>query len=484
MNGACLKLALLLPCLLAAVAAEPAATQSGAGDDGARERSAQVDALFERWHRPDSPGGSVLVMRNGEVVHARGYGMANLEHGIPNRTTTVFDIASVSKQFAAFAIAMLAEEGSLSLDDDVRVHIPELPDFGDTIRIRHLVHHTSGLRDWPGTLRLAGWDYMDVVSYEQILAMAFHQRELNFVPGSDYAYSNTGYNLLAEIVARVTGGSFREWTRERLFEPLGMRHTHFHDDWTEVVPGRAESYRPAGDGSFRRVVSNLTAIGSSSLFTTIEDLARWIRNFEDPVVGGSQVARQMHERGVLSNGEPVGYAFGLAVEEYRGAITVSHGGSWGGYRSMLLRLPDHGLAVVILGNASDLNPGELAYRIADLYLADDLGPASEPEPAAPRRGGSSTEAAPWAPSATDLAAYAGEYRSSELFTSYELIVEDGELVARHFRTGTTALRPVAADVFQAPWFGRIEFVRGADGQVSAFTATSVRVRGLRFDRVR
>jgi CubicO group peptidase (beta-lactamase class C family) len=480
MTGARLSLILLLPPLLAA-GAGPAMAQAGAGDRD-RAASAQADQLFHRWHRPDSPGGSVLVMRHGEVLHARGYGMANLEHGVPNRTSTVFDIASVSKQFAAFAIAMLAQEGSLALEDDVRLHIPELPDFGDTIRIRHLVHHTGGLRDWPGTLRLAGWDYMDVVSYEQILGMARHQRSLNFMPGSDHAYSNTGYNLLAEIVSRVTGRSFRDWTHQRLFEPLGMGQTHFHDDWTEVVPGRAESYHRADDGSFRRVVSSLTAVGSSSLFTTIDDLARWLRNLDDPVVGGEEVARRMHERGVLSNGDTISYAFGLVMGEYRGATTASHGGSWGGYRSTLLRFPEHGLAVVILANASDLNAGTLAYRIADLYLADVLGPAPLP-PAAGQRG-STAQAAPLVLTAAELAAYAGEYRSSELFTSYELSVEEGELVARHFRTGTTVLRPVAADTFQGPLFGRVEFLRDGDGAIRAFTANSVRVRGLRFDRVR
>jgi CubicO group peptidase (beta-lactamase class C family) len=400
---------------------------------------------------------------------------------VPNRTTTVFDIASISKQFAAFAIAMLAGEGALGLDDDVRSHIPELADFGQTITIRHLVHHTSGLRDWPGTLRMAGWDYMDVMSFEQILEMAFQQRELNFPPGSDYAYSNTGYNLLAEIVSRVTGQSFRDWTRERIFEPLGMRQTHFHDDWTEVVPDRAESYRPAGDDGVRRVVSSLTAIGSSSLFTTVDDLALWLRNFRDPVVGGADLVAGVHERGILTGGDTIAYAFGLMVGEHRGARTVSHGGSWAGYRTTLLRFPDHGLDVVVLANTSAINAGAMGHRIADIYLGQALDPVPAPTPPSPASG---ARAEPYEPGAAELTAFAGEYRSGELHTSYRLEVVDGELVARHFRTGTTTFRPVAPDVFQAPTFGRVEFQRDHAGAVTGFTANSARIRGLRFDRVR
>jgi CubicO group peptidase (beta-lactamase class C family) len=474
---ALLVLAALTPAAL--LAADPGAGQAAHPAELDRARTAQVDSLFAAWHRPDSPGAAVLVMRNGQVVLARGYGMANLEHGIPIRTTTVFDIASISKQFGAFALALLAAEGAVDLDDDVRAYIPELPDFGATITLRHLVHHTSGIRDWPGTLRLAGWDYQDVMSFQQILEMAFNQQDLNFPPGSDYAYSNTGYNLMAEVVARVSGQSFREFTHQRIFEPLGMRHTHFHDDWAEIVPARAESYRAVGDGSFRRVVSSLTALGSSSLFTTIEDLAVWLRNFHDPIVGAG-VVPTMTERGVLTNGDTISYAFGLVVGDYRGAATVSHGGSWAGYRSTLLKLPEHGLDIVILANTSTMNPGGLGHRIADIYLGHALDPvplagSQQPEPIA---------VSSFAPTAADLAAFEGEYRSPELHTAYRLTVEGDQLVARHFRTGAFPFQPVERDVFQAPWFGRVEFTRDENGEVIGFTANSVRVRGLRFERVR
>jgi CubicO group peptidase (beta-lactamase class C family) len=190
-------------------------------------------------------------------------------------------------------VALLEAEGRLSLDDEVGKYIPELPDFGHPITIRHLVHHTSGIRDWPATLGIAGWDYQDVISFQQILRMAFGQQELNFVPGAEHAYSNTGYNLLAEIVARVSGVSYREFCQARIFGPLEMTHTHVHDDHTEVVPDRAHSYRPAPGGEYHLVWNSLTALGSSSIFTTIEDLAKWVGNFENPMVGGPAVIRRM-----------------------------------------------------------------------------------------------------------------------------------------------------------------------------------------------
>ncbi|UCD24748.1 MAG: beta-lactamase family protein, partial [Gemmatimonadota bacterium] len=213
----------------------------------------QVDSMFHEYDRTDSPGWAVLVVQDGEVVLSRGYGMANLEHQVPIRPNTVFDIASVSKQFAGMAISMLVERGDISLDDDVRQYIPELADFGHTITIRHLVHHLSGLRDWPGTLAVAGWRMDDVISFDQILTMAFNQDALNFEPGAEYSYSNTGYNILAEVVARVSGQTFREWTDANIFRPLGMTNTHFHDDHTEVVPNRAYGYHRASSGQFHAV---------------------------------------------------------------------------------------------------------------------------------------------------------------------------------------------------------------------------------------
>lgn len=448
--------------------------------------AAAVDHLFEPWHRPDSPGAAVLVLRNGEVVHAKGYGMASLEQGVPIRPHTIFDIASVSKQFGAFAVALLEADGLLSADDPVHRYIPELPDFGHTITLRHLVHHTSGIRDWPGTLSAGGWDYQDVLSFEQILRMAFQQQELNFVPGSEYSYSNTGYNLLAEVVARVSGRSFREFTEERIFRPLGMTRTHFQDDHDEVVPGRADSYRRGPGGEWRTVVNSLTALGSSSLFTTVEDLARWVGNFETRAVGGAAVLARVHERGVLNGGDTIPYAWGHSLGYHRGAERWSHTGSWAGFRTVLHRFPEHRFAVIVLANAADMNPSALADRVVDLYLGDLLDP---PVVAAGGGGGggptgpSAESEAPWSPDAGALSEYAGEYASDELSTGYRLEVRDGRLVARHFRTGDRVLTPRRPDRFDAPTLGEVVFLRDSDGAVTGFTVNQARVRGLLFRRL-
>ena len=248
--------------------------------------------------------------------------MANLEYDIPIVPTTIFDIASVSKQFAGFAIATLLHEGKLSLDDDIRMHLPDVPDFGTKITIRHLVHHTSGLRDWVQSLVIAGGQMDDVISFKHILKMVRRQKELNFEPGTAFLYSNTGYNLLAEIVEKITGDSFREWTDANIFKPLAMTNTHFHDDHEMIVKNRAYSYLPVKDDGFKNAVNNLTALGSSSLYSTVEDLSKWILNFDDAQIGGQAVIEQMHQRGVLNNGEQISYAFGLDIGEYRALQTV------------------------------------------------------------------------------------------------------------------------------------------------------------------
>ena len=472
--------ALLFICGLTLVLSPP----QGQAVASSSELSRKVDELFQQWQSKDSPGAAVLVVRDGRIEHAKGYGMANLEHGVPIRPDTVFDIASVSKQFGAMAIALLEADGKLSLDDDVKKHLPELPEFGHRITIRQLVHHTSGIRDWPGTMAIGGWNYEDVMSFGQILRMAFHQRDLNFKPGDEYTYSNTGYNLLAEIVKRASGKSFRQFCDERIFRPLKMTRTHFHDDHDELVRDRAESYRAPVNGQVRHAASSLTALGSSSLFTTIEDLAKWIDNFHSasPVVGNAALIARLHEQGRLNSGEQIAYAFGQSIGEYRGLRVVNHTGSWAGYRSVLERVPNERFGVAILANTAAMNAPALARQIAAIYLADRLAPvrAAAPNPAPPAGGPS--PATPWQPTAADLKDYAGEYSSAELSTSYVLEIRDGQLVARHFRSGDTLLRPVRPDVFQAPLFGDVDFVRDAAGRVTAFTATSVRVRRLRFDR--
>lgn len=427
----------------------------------------QVDALFARWDRPDAPGAAVAVVQDGAVRYQHGYGSANLEHRIPITPATVFDIASVSKQFAGLAIAMLAAEGAIELDRDIRDYLPEMPAFGGrTITVRHLVHHTSGLRDWPGTLAVAGWRMDDVIAFEQILTMAWHQEALNFDPGDEYLYSNTGYNLLAELVQRVTGRSFRAWTDARIFAPLGMTRTHFHDDHTEVVEGRAYAYATV-DGGYRALPNGLTALGSSSLFSTVEDLARWLVNFDEARVGGPAVIAQMRERGVLTSGERLAYAFGVSIGDYRGLTTVSHSGSWAGFRTHLLHFPDARFGVVVLSNLASFDPGAKAYAVADIYLAERLAP---PLPS----GGDRSVRVPRAV----LDRYVGTYRlgSGWLVT----VTRDGDrLMAQATAEDRVPMTPRSETEFYVEAYGAaIQFRPGHDGR-----AERLHYRGIVAPRV-
>ena len=362
----------------------------------------KVDQLFSAWDKPESPGAAIAIIKDGAVVYKRGYGSANLEYNIPITPQTVFHVASVSKQFTAFAITLLASQGKLSLDDDIRKHLPEVPDFGKKITIRHLIHHTSGLRDQWTLLGMAGWRLDDVITKEHIMKMVRHQKELNFDPGAEILYSNTGYTLLAVIVERVSGQSFRDYTEANIFKPLGMTNTHFHDDHERIVKNRAYSYMSAGPGGgFKAAPLNYANVGATSLFTTAEDLARWVINFEDKKIGGPDVIKQMHQQGVLNSGKELGYAFGLSVGPYRGLKTVGHAGGDAAYRSFAFWFPDHRFGVVVLSNFGSFNPQQTAMKIADIYLADKLA-AEAPKTAPVERKAVKVDAA-------ILESYAGRY---------------------------------------------------------------------------
>ncbi|MCY3739455.1 MAG: serine hydrolase [Candidatus Poribacteria bacterium] len=441
---------------------------------------ARVDQLFAEWNKPDSPGAAVAVTRGGEVIYKQGYGTANLEYDIPITTTTIFDIASVSKQFAAFAIASLSHDRKLSLDDDIRVHLPDVPDFGNTITTRHLLHHTSGLRDWVQSLVIAGVEMEDVISFQHILRMVRHQKSLNFEPGEAYLYSNTGYNLLAEIVERVTGDSFREWTNAHIFKPLAMTNSHFHDDHQMILKNRAYSYQAAENGGFKHTVNNTTALGSSSLYSTVEDLAKWILNFDDTRIGEQTVIDQMHQRGVLNNGEQISYALGLSIGEYRGLKTVGHSGSWRGFRSHLIRFPDQKFGVVILCNLDTFNPLRLAEKVADLYLLDVLAPveASEREKAAPAEDIKSEP-----PTPEQLTEFEGDYYTEELDTTYSIRVHGNQLIAQHIRHDDILLTYTDGHFLGNTWFfPEIRFTRDDTELVTGFRLTGGRVRNLYFEK--
>ncbi|MCG2640844.1 MULTISPECIES: serine hydrolase [Bradyrhizobium] len=359
----------------AVVAAQSVPSPAATSSNGPLERA--VDQLFARWAEPNSPGAVVAVLQDGKIIYSQGYGAANLEYGVPNTPATVFHLASVSKQFTAFAIHLLAHEGKLSLDDDVRKYVPKLHDFGKLITIRQLLHHTSGVRDQWNLLALAGWRLDDEITDDDVARLLFQQTELNFAPGDQFLYSNSGYTLLAMVVKQVSGQTLPEFAKERIFEPLGMSHTHFQDKYSMIVKDRAYSYARQPDGKYQYIALTYSTVGPSSLFSTVGDLARWDENFYTGDVGGVTLLAEMQQKGKLNNGKNINYASGLSIGKYRGLRTVEHAGGDAAYRTNILRFPDQHFSVVILANAGDLNPAALSFKIADLYLKELLKPAPD-----------------------------------------------------------------------------------------------------------
>jgi len=348
-------------------------------------RTEEVDRLFADWNRPDSPGCALGVIREGRFVYKRGYGMANLEYGIPITSRSVFRIGSTSKQFTAMAVLLLEEEGKLSVDDDIRKYLPEIPDYGAPVTIRHLIHHTSGIRDYLTLVDLAGARDPDYYVDGEVVELLARQKELNFLPGEEYLYSNSGYFLLSQIVRRVAGMPLSAYAEKNIFQPLGMKNTHFHDDHTMVVRNRAVGYSPKKGGGFRVHTTTLDMIGDGGVFTCVDDLLLWERNFARNKLGRGrpELIEKMHAVGRLNNGQELDYAFGLVVSEYKGLKMVSHGGSFVGYRAEMVRFPEERFSVIVLANLSNINPSRLARKVADIYLADrirekDEAPARRP----------------------------------------------------------------------------------------------------------
>lgn len=329
--------------------------------------NSSIDSVFGKWNSTETPGVAVAVVKNGEIVFKKGYGMANLEYDIPVTPKTIFHIASVSKQFTVFSVMLLEKDGKLSLDDDIRKYIPEVPDFGKTITLRHLATHTSGLRDQWNLLALAGWRLDDVITREQVMKLISAQKELNFDPGEEFLYCNTGFTLLAEVVSRVSGQSFSTFTDERIFKPLQMESTLFYEDHEKIVPNRAYSYYPDSSGYKKSVLSYANA-GATSLFTTVEDLSLWTVNFSNPKVGDERIFKEMNTLEKLNNGETFGGAMGQFVSQYKGVEEISHGGADAGFRAYLARYPEQQLSVIVFSNDASFSSGQLAHEVADLYL--------------------------------------------------------------------------------------------------------------------
>ncbi len=339
------------------------------------ERS--VDALVASYHQPFGPGIAVSVVKEGAIIYRKETGLANLEYDNPITDSTVFHVASVSKQFAVFAILLLGEEGKLSLDDDIRQHIEELSNFKYKISIRQLANHTSGFRNTFDLANLKGIDNEHLMSQEEMVDLLLRQQDLNFLPGAKFEYCNAGFVLLAEIVKNVSGQSFADFTQERIFAPLKMKHSLFLDDPSLVIKNKAYSYRQSNEG-YRKIPLNRTVVGATGLNTTPHDLSLWAMNFDQPIIGSQQIFAKMKAPSRLNSGEKIPYALGQETKSYRGLEVVFHGGGDAGYRAYLLRIPQHQFSVMVMGNAESFNPLDISYGIVDLYLSDFLSPLSEP----------------------------------------------------------------------------------------------------------
>ena len=357
-----------------------------------------------------------------------------------------------------------------------------MPDYGTPITINHLVHHTSGIRDIYGLMSLGGLRLEDVFSDSEAVALIARQKELNFKPGDDYLYSNSGYFLLGQIVKRVTGKSLREFADERIFQPLGMTHTHFHDDPGHVMKNRAMSYEADGKGGYRiSYLQNFDKIGAGGLYTSVEDLQKWDENFYTHRVGGDALQKLIHTRGVLNKGDTIAYAFGNNVTTYRGLRVDEHGGSLMGYKAEILRFPDQHFSVLATCNLGSINPGPLAEQVAEVYLGPKMG--AKPDRAlASRRPREVTEAGAPALGVAELSVYAGDYYSEEVDATYRVAVDAGGLVLSARHVSAQKLIPTAPDTFRAGNVLTLHFERAAGGAATAFTIAAGRVRNIRFTR--
>jgi CubicO group peptidase (beta-lactamase class C family) len=445
------------------------------------EMRREIAEVFSDYDRTNGPGCAVGVTQEGELVYARGFGIGTLDHNIPLSDSSVFYLASVSKQFTAAAVLVADQEGFLKLDDPVRIHIPEFPDYERVVTVRHLLHHTSGVRDYLTLMALAGIPYENVLTDKEMFGLITSQRELNFSPGAEFLYSNSGYVLLAEIVKRATGRSLREYAQEKIFQPLGMNGTHFHDDRTEIVRGRVFSYDPGADGSWRtNYLMNFDKVGDGGLYSSVQDLARWDEAFYEDLLGVPDFAERMYTRGVLSNGDTIPYARGLGVSPRRGLPRVAHGGGLMAFRTMIARYPKQRTSVITLCNVGSANSGRLSAAVEDVVLR---GVFPEPEEVSdqPAETSAPGRAEVTIPELT-VRAMAGSYRSTELSSTWVLEALGSDLILHHPSGDTTTLEPHGEMLLSSQGI-QLLFVSEA-GEVAAFVLDAGRVRNIRFDRVR
>jgi CubicO group peptidase (beta-lactamase class C family) len=419
-------------------------------------RADALDDAVKGFAKPDAPGCAIGVAEKGKAPVFRAWGLAELEHKVPITPETVFEAGSVSKQFTAAAVLLLVQDGKLELADDIRKYLPEMPSYGAPITVDHLLNHTSGLRDWGEVAAVAGWPRGSrAYSNLEALKIASRQKALNYPTGSAYSYTNTGYNLAAVIVSRVSGQSFADFSRERLFKPLGMTRTQWRDDFRRVVPGRAQAYEPA-PGGYHLAMPFEHVHGNGGLLTTVGDLVLW-----DAAIAagrlGPAITAQLHEQATLTGGRKIEYARGLFIGSYKGVPSVSHSGATGGYRAWLGRYPAQGVTVAMLCNGAD-TPGDVPLKISDLYLP----PSPRPDEPVTQRVSLAAGAPAMRVAPEELSSRPGVYVSDGALQITRVVADGAGLKIQ----GGPAIQPDGPGRYKA---GASELVFRADGALERRT---------------
>jgi CubicO group peptidase (beta-lactamase class C family) len=428
----------------------------------------RVDQIFAAYDKAGSPGCALGVIQDGAFIYRKGYGTASLELGVPISSQSVFYMGSVSKQFTAASVVLAAEQGFLSLDDNIRKYIPELPDYGQPVTLRQMLHHTSGFRDVLGLLYISGRSALDLHSAAELTDLVARQKSLNYDPGAEYLYSNTNYFLLAEVIKRSTGKPLSVFAAENIFQPLGMTHSRFYDDHTVVVPGRIPAYAPGENGSFRVDWStNYDNVGGGGLMSSVDDLLLWDRNFYANRLGKGTLLKEMQTRGVLNDGKQISYALGLEIGTYRGLSIVEHDGALFGYRAEILRFPAQRFTVLCLCNLATASPGLLSRKVADVYLAKDLQAEAGPLQV------------PGIDAASDPGGFAGKYFEPRSHSALSFTASGGNLVALG-----RSLRRVSSNRFADG--GVIVTFESSDGIMKATISEgdAIWFAGTRIDEIR
>lgn len=448
---------------------------------GQIKESKAIDSIFSEWNKPNVPGCGLGIIKDGKLIYARGYGMANLEYNIPNSETSVFRIGSTSKQFTAACIVLLVEQKKIDLEDTLHQYYPDFPEYAKHITMRNLLNHTSGIRDYLTIAYLKGLGDDDYYQDSDIMKWLVRQQDLNFPPGDEYLYSNSGYWLLGQIVNKVSGMSMANYAHKNLFQPLEMVHTHFHNDHTQLVKNRASGYRPNTNGGYEIGMTTLDMIGDGGIFTSIEDIKKWDDAFYDAKVLSKKFWSRMTQQGVLNNGERIDYAAGLIVSDYNGLKTVSHGGAFVGFRANIIRFPEQHFSVVIFTNRADANPTKMGYQVADIFLEDQfiieekLKKTKKSKDLQPK---SVVENKKIDSSKIDLNQYSGSYFSAELDATYQINVE-GEVLKVSIRNNAP-LRLIFSSKDQFSYHrNEIRFNRSKH-IVSGFELDAGRVKNLKF----